>query len=160
MRFSADVNVRTFLERYDLIPERDRECIPWEAIALVANVDPTRLLGSAILSLQHYSANAVKIIALSSHPRITASRVKYALEPGGDKDRTALDTALGFLPTNKGSTFIINPLGNKREIESGDAAPALSLEPVENDLERMFPSLTRTQDLLLPENTRMLERGH
>jgi hypothetical protein len=158
MRFSADMIVRAFLEKYDSIPERDRECLPWEAIAIAAEVDPTRLLGSAILSLQSYSVNAVKIIALSNHPRITASRVKYALEPGGDKDRTALDTALQFLPTNKGSTFIINPIGGKREIESGDAGAApLALEAPENDLEHMFPSLTRTQDSLVPESLRMLE---
>jgi len=153
MRFSADIIVRVFLEKYDSIPERDRECLPWEAIAISADVDTTRLLGSAILSLQAYSVNAVKIIALSNHPRITASRVKYALEPGGDKDRTALDTALQFLPTSKGSTFIINPIG-RREIEPGDAgAVPLALEPPENDLEHMFPSLTRTQDALAPETT-------
>ncbi|HTF66656.1 MAG TPA: hypothetical protein VK638_28635 [Edaphobacter sp.] len=159
MRFSADLIVRAFLEKYDLIPERDRECVPWEAIALAANIDTTRLLGSAILSLQAYSANAVKIIALSSHPRITASRVKYAMEPGGDKDRTALDTALGFLPTTKGSTFIINPIA-KPGIGEGDGTPAPpSPELLENDLEHLFPSLMRTQDALVPEAARMLEAG-
>jgi len=156
MRFSADGVARSFLEKYDLTPERDRECVPWEAIAMAAQVDVTRLLGSAILSLQQYSANAVKIIALSSHPQITASRVRYALEPGGDKDRTALDTALGFLPTVKGSTFIINPV-HKKEIDSPEAPAPLAIEAPDSDLNHLFPSLTSTQDALVPESVRMLE---
>ncbi|HTF69011.1 MAG TPA: hypothetical protein VK638_40660, partial [Edaphobacter sp.] len=114
MRFSRDLNVITFLEKYDEIPERDRKSLPWEAIAVAASVEPTYLLGGAILALQAYSANIVKIIALSHHPEMISKRVEFGRLPGGGRDRDALDTALGFLPTPKGSTFIINP-GSKPE---------------------------------------------
>lgn len=155
MRHSNDLNVISFLEKYDAIPIGDRKYLSWEAIALAAEVDHTYLLGGAILALQSYSANAVKIIALSNHPDVMKARVEYAKLPGGHRDRDAIQTGLGFLPTAKGSTFIINP-GSKPEAKDDPEDPE---DERESDLDHLFPSLSKTQDTLVPVRSRMLEAG-
>ena len=106
MRFAPDEVITAFLRKYDTIPRGDRERLPIEAIALTAGIDTNHLLGSIMLALQAQSVNMVKIIAMTAHPAITMARVKYGQMAGGDKDRTALDTAMGFLPTPKAPTFI------------------------------------------------------
>ena len=156
LRFSTDEYAQAFLEKYDSIPDRDRKSLTWEAIALAAEVSPAALLGSAILALQRRSVDIVKIIALTNHPTITESRVKFAQLPGGFKDRDAIDTALGFLPTSKGSTFIINPQTPKSE---GGEVNEQDEEAPESDLEYLFPSLSKTQNMLVPLRARSLESG-
>lgn len=155
MRFSHDINVITFLEKFDEIPEIDRKSLSWEAIALAAHVDPTYLLGGAILALQAHSANTVKIIALSHHPEMMRKRVEFGQLPGGVRDRDALDTGLGFLPTSKGATFIINP-GNASKAKEDPEDPE---DEREGDLDHLFPSLSHTQSTLVPAKARLLESG-
>lgn len=155
MRFSKDINVIAFLEKYDEIPDRDRESIPWEAIAIAAHVDATYLLGGAILAIQNHSANAVKIIALSNHPALIQKRVEFGQLPGGTRDRDALDQSMGFLPTAKGATFIINPVKPPEAKE----APEDPDDGREGDLNHLFPSLSSTQDTLVPAKAKMLEAG-
>lgn len=156
MRFSSNPSCIAFLEKYDATPDRDRKSLPWEAVALAADVDISALLGGAILAIQSHSANAVKIIALSHHPEITAKRIEFGKLAGGERDRTAIDTALRFLPSAKGSTIIFNAPGSKQEPDDdGDDAP----EPVESDLDHLFPSLSKTQEALVPLRARLLEAG-
>ena len=107
MRFSTqDEVIAAFLKKYDSIPEGDRQRVPWEAVAIAARLDIRQLTGSILFAMQAASASMVKVIALSSHPLITKARITYGQLPGGDKDRNAIDTALGFLPSPKGPTFI------------------------------------------------------
>jgi hypothetical protein len=154
LRFSPDLTVQAFLEKYDTIPSRDRDSLPWEAIALSAEVDGTRLLGAAIMAIQNYSANTVKVLALSHHPNVMKARIASAMLVGrdGSRDRDAIDTGLGFLPTSKGATFIINPQQKKDDEDDGD-------EAIEGDLDHMFPSLSKTQDALVPVRSRMIGTG-
>lgn len=152
MRFSVSPAVESFLEVYDSTPARDRQHLPWEALVLKSGVDGTMLLGAAVLAIQNYSANAVKVIALSNHPRIMQARVASAMLPGGISDRHAIDTALGFLPSPKGSTFIINPVGKEIGKGSDDDGP-------EDDVDHLFPDLSDTQNDLVPAKARLLEAG-
>lgn len=154
MRFSLDPAIEAFLEKYDAVPDRDRRSLSWEAIALAADVEPASLLGGAILAIQAHAANAVKIIALSNHPEITRKRVEFGKLAGGVRDRDALDTALGFLPQAKGSTFIINP-GSAVKAKSEDDEE----ESDEDNIDHLFPSLSETQEKLLPLKARLLEAG-
>ena len=153
LRFSQEPQVLAFLEKHDAIPDRDRRAVTWEAIALAAEVDPATLLGAAILAIQSHSANAVKIIALSNHPEMTRKRVEFGKLACGVRDRDALDTALGFLPQTKGSTFIINPGGGKPTKGDDDEPEG------EDDIDHLFPSLSETQEKLLPLRARLLEAG-
>lgn len=167
MRFCADdPSIQSFLEKYDSVPSGDREKLSWEAIALAAGVDLRVFLGSAMLALQSQAVNMVKIIAMTSHHKITKARVKYGLLPSGEKDRTALDTAMGFLPSPKGPTFIgkavfgagrqsINDQGAGKGDEDDDG-PVIESDD-DPDLDILFPPSTEMQTKLIPIRQRLLE---
>ena len=159
MRFFGQDDVLTkFLKKYDSIPEGDRERLPWEAIAIAAKVEINQLLGSILLALQAQSVNTVKIIALTSQPLITRARVRYAQLPGGHRDRFALDTALGFLPSPKGPTFIgkaVFASGGAKNEEGEEAKETFSED---DDLEQLFPSATAMQEKLVPIRQRLLDK--
>lgn len=157
MRFSKDLNIVSFIEKYDSISERDRKSLSWEAIAISADVDAAYLLGATILAIQAHSSNAVKILALTNHPEITRARINFGTSlPGAERDRTAVDTGLGFLPQSKGSTFIINPTLNKHEAKDDIEDPE---DERESDLDHLFPSLSTTQEKLVPVRARLIEAG-
>jgi hypothetical protein len=162
MRFSPDDVIFTFLKKYDAIPSGDREHLPIEAIALAAGVDIRLLLGSILVSLQAQAVNTVKVIAMTAHPKITEARVAYGQLPFGEKDRNALDVAMGFLPSPKGPTFIGKAIfgsgknaidqqrGDDDEEGDGDDGP---------DLDRLFPPANAMQQKLTPIRQKMLPAG-
>ena len=125
LRGSADSEVQRFLAKYDSLSQRERKRLPLEAIAISVHVDPTYLLGAATFAMQKHGDSAVKILALSHHPAVMRKRITCALQSDGVKDRDALQTGLGFLPSPKGS----------------------------DNLNRIFPSLEETQKRLLPRRT-------
>jgi hypothetical protein len=145
MRFAPDEIINVFLEKYDTIPVGDREALPIEAIAISAGVDISHLLGSIMVSLQAQSVNAVKIIAVTSHPEITRARVKYGKLPLGERDRTALDTAMGFLPSPKGPTFIGKAVfgGGKTSVDDEEEG-----DDGDPDMDRIFPPANAMQEKL------------
>ena len=149
MRFSDDTNIVAFLKKYDEIPTGDAQRLPWEAVMVAADVDPTYLLGAVMLAVQNHSANTVKMIALSNHSRVMRKRVAFAQLPGGHRDRDALDTILGALPSPKGPTFIGSLTINKKpeldESEDGDA-----------DVDHLFPSSGEVQNRLIDIRQRRL----
>jgi hypothetical protein len=157
MRFAMnDQNVKAFIETYDSIPKGDLPSLSWEAICVAAEIEPAYLLGSALLALQAHSVNAVKVIALSNHPKVINARIKAALMPGGTKDRDSFDTALGFLPSSKPATFIKNLTvnqGEKKEMPEEDE-PASAIE-TESELSHLFPPVTEMQDKLVPMRRRL-----
>lgn len=170
MRFAADdPSIEAFLEKYDDTPSGDREKLSWEAIALAAGLDLRVFLGAAMLALQSHAVNTVKIIAMTSHPRITKARVKYGLLPSGEKDRTALDTAMGFLPSPKGPTFIGKAVfGSGKQNMSAQGAGRGDEEDEDGtvidgdddpDLDTLFPPANEIQQKLIPIRQRMLEDG-
>lgn len=166
MRLADDEAITTFLSKYNSIPEGDRERLPMEAIALAANVDMNHLLGSIMIALQAQAVNTVKIIAMTSHPQITRARVKYGLMASGEKDRTALDTAMGFLPSPKGNTFINKAMifGSGRSVMDqqggGDDDGEATVNNDNVDLERLFPPANLMQEKLIPVRQKMLPEGH
>lgn len=169
MRFCAeDPSIASFLDKYDSIPAGDRERVSWEAIALAAGVDLRVFLGSVMLALQSQAVNQVKIIAMTSHPKITRARVKYGLLPSGEKDRTALDTAMGFLPSPKGPTFIgkaifgsgkqnINDQGAGKGDEDEEEDGVVLDADGDPDLDFLFPPSNDMQTKLIPIRQRLLE---
>ena len=170
MRFTAeDPSIAAFLEKYDSVPAGDRERVSWEAIALAAGVDLRVFLGSIMLALQSQAVNTVKIIAMTNHPKITAARVKYGLLPSGEKDRTALDTAMGFLPSPKGPTFIGKAVFGSGGGGGGSAPAQMEDDDLDEedtfvdaekvDLEKFFPSSNAIQQKLIPVRQKMLEDG-
>lgn len=145
LRFSEDPIIIAFLEQYNTGSRKQREEIPWEAWMLKGNIDPAQFLGAAILALRNVSMERVKILAVTSHPEVLQARITGALKPGGYRDRNALDTALKFLPSNKGVTIINTPPATVAHTQpQGErVVDANDLDP--NDL---FPALGETQKLL------------
>jgi hypothetical protein len=151
MRFCAqDEVIATFLEKYDSLPIGDRKMLPWEAIAYSAKIDLQRLTGAILFALQASSVNAVKVIALSSHPLIMKKTIQFAQLAGGEKDRTMIHQALGFLPTPKGPTFIgkavFGSAGDKEKEEPNEKA----VFDEESDIDELFPSPSETLQKLVP----------
>lgn len=160
LRFSADALALAFLEKYDSIPTGDREYLSIESIALAAQIDITHLLGSIMVSLQQHAVNATRIIAMTNHPKITEARVAYGMLPLGERDRTALDTAMGFLPSPKGPTFIgkaifgsgKNTMDQQRSDEDDDPGD----DGDGPDLDKLFPPANTMQNKLTAIRQRAL----
>ena len=93
---------------------------------------------------------------------MTEKRVEYAKMAGGEKDRTALDIALGILQSPKGPTFIGKQVavfgGGKQEKESDDGKIVDAEYSTSNDeFDKLFPSPNEIQERLVPIRQRLLE---
>ena len=163
MRFSSDDSeIKAFLKAYDKIPICDREHLSWEAIALYAKVNPKHLLGSIQLAVQNYCWNKSRFIAISNHPELMEKRIEFAKMAGGEKDRTAIDMAIGWLQGPKSPTFIgkqvavFNGSGGRAKDDEGQTIESNS-EPMSEGFDDLFPSPNQTQDKLVPIRQRLLE---
>lgn len=169
MRFFLDSpDIAAFIEKYDSIPVGDRDRVSWQAIAIAADLDIRRLLGSIGFSIKEHSMSTVKMKMISSQPLITDARIKYAQKPSGERDRTALETALEILPTAKGPTFIgkaifggtANTGGQAALPSPDDGKDEDSIDDVEPNLDVLFPPANAIQEKLIPIRQRLLERGN
>jgi hypothetical protein len=163
MRMFEDPLIAQFLAKYDAVPVGDRERLPLEAIALAAGINANHLMGSTLAALQAQAVNMVKIIAMTSHPKITQARVVFGQMPSGEKDRAALDTAMGFLPSPKGPTFIGKAIfGSGKAVMDaqggGDDDDELTAGDDEVDLDKLFPPANKMQEKLALIRQKMLNR--
>ena len=127
-----------------------RHFAPLEAIAIAAGVELAHLLGAFFLALRKHSAMAVSLIAISNHPDIVKAQVRYALKPGGWRDREMLHLALGFLPSDKTNGFFGKPGNN------GDASAGHKADEAEADVNDIFPDPVETQKRLAPIRQKQL----
>jgi hypothetical protein len=160
-----DAVIGPFLRRYDSISASDRKHLPLEAVALSAGIDVTSLLGATMLALERQAQCEVRILAVTSHAKITKARVRYGELPGGHRDRQALDQILGLLPNPKGPTFIGKAIfGSGRaamdqqkhqgryyedsqdEEENEDEVP---INELDIDLDKLFPPANIMQERLV-----------
>ena len=153
---------QTFLEKYDSIPERDRECLTIEVIALAAGVDPRALLGEILLAAREYSVVKFKLMVTEAHPEILEKRIEYAKLVGGYRDRDAIDTILGALPRSK-TTFIdkyyaASELPEEEATDEKETPPSQPTEPVMVEDENfVFPECEVMQDEIQPIRQKLLE---
>lgn len=163
MRFACeeDEDIRAFLETYDSIAPSDQPHVPWEAVALAANVKVKHLVGAIYLATKNYCANTSMLIAISNHPGLTKKRVEYGLLPNGERDRQALDIMVGAQPTAKGPTFINKAVFGSSQANTGEddddeeqAAPMMIT--TDDDLDSVFPPSHAMQEKLVPIRQRLL----
>jgi hypothetical protein len=147
LRFSTDHNVQAFLKSYDECTAADRQILPLEAFALMAEVNIPQLLGAAIFALQNQFANIVKVIAVTNHPRVMRARIRQAVKPGGYRDRNAIDTGLRFLPVSKGATVLV-PVPYVPGMGSPTQPELQDVNPEDVDTDDLFPDLAETQKML------------
>ena len=143
MRFSETECIQKFLEKYDSISARDREKLSIEAIALAAKLDIRHLWGEIMLAMREHSVNAVKVIAVGSHPAMIKKQVEFAMTPGGSRDREALNIMLGASPSPKGPTFINKFFAGGRDQDDSKEDPA---EELVGDVEYIFPDSSQMQE--------------
>lgn len=164
MRFSVnDESIYAFLNVYDALPEGDKNSIPWEAVAIKAGLDMRNLLGAIMFAVSESSVSTVKIIALTSHPVIMKKTAEFAQLPGGERDRTSIHQALGFLPSPKGPTFIgkavFGPGGGSGASSGGDDEdddkPTTSFS-TDDTYDQLFPSTNTIQQKLVPIRQKLL----
>ena len=138
------------------------------AIAIAAKVNPKHLLGAIQLAVQAHCWNRSRFIAISNHPDVTKARVKYAKMAGGERDRTQLDIANGYLSSPKGPTFIGKQVavfggggGQKSEKDDDDDAEDGKVIEAKNygddPFDVLFPSPLEIQDKLVPIRQKLLE---
>ena len=152
LRFSTNDAVTAFMEKYDSISDRDRESLPIEAIALSVNTDTRILLAYIIILAREGSANTVKMIAFSNHPAVYKKRVQFAKQPGGYRDRDAIDTMLGALPSPKGPTFIGKIIHNAASDDEDESDELSSSE------DYIFPDASEIQNRTNSIRQRLLEK--
>lgn len=161
MRFSQQELIIQFLDKYDSISERDREGLTFEEIAISAQVDPRHLLGEIMLAMREDSVNTVKLIAVAAHPEIMRKRVEFAQQPGGFRDRDALDTMLGALPSTKGATFIgkqyFGTATPEPDNPEGPVAPIVAAEELVSDVDYIFPDCEVMQEKVQGMRQKLLE---
>lgn len=149
LRFSPHPAVEAFLAVYDQLDDEDRDWTPWEAIATKAERRIVPLMNAMITALRDHSVARVKIIAVTAHPELIKKRIQRAQERDGYRDRNALDTALKFLPSQKGITIINAPSQQTTITASEDAGePDLIEAPDDIDLDETMPTLTETQKMI------------
>ena len=139
MRFSEDPSIEAFLDVHDRSSRLDQRIVPWEAYAVLAEVDIIQLVGAIVLAMRQHSVNLVKVLAMSNHPETVQTRIEQAKTPDGWRDRDALDRALGFAPVPKGQTINFN-FGELDE----DTPKERGIESGEVDVDYLFPSLGET----------------
>ena len=154
MRFASSPLIVSFLHKYDRIPDEDRDRVPLEAIALAAKIDVRHFWGELMLAIRERSVSAVKAITIASHPAVMKKRIEFAMTPGGTRDRDALDTMLGALPSPKGPTFINKVFTTKDADETKQ-----EVEEFVDDLDFMFPNAEVMQEKVTPMRQRLLDEG-
>lgn len=167
MRFALeDEDIAKFIAAYDMLPGDIAAKVPWEALCIAADVNPKHLLGAAHVALSTYFSNRSRILAVSNHPWIVKSRVKYARMAAGEKDRNALDIMVGALPSAKGPTFIGKAVfggGSTAAANADDDDNEGEPEPVligsEDEVDMVFPPASSIQKSLVPIRNRLLEGG-
>lgn len=158
MRYSQDPIIVQFLEKFDKATGKERRDLHWQGFVLACGLDFRTFVGSVIMAVREYSVNQVKLLALTQHPEIMKARIANAKSPKGVKDRDAIDTMLGALPSPKGATFInkqyIAPGKNGAGKEEPDDDDTIDAEDV--DLDTLFPPLQDTQKLIEKSGTKLL----
>ena len=157
MRFSDQPLVEQFLAKYDSIPDRDRKSLTFTAIALAAEINVRHLLGEMLLAIREHSVSRVKFIAITAHPDVTRSRVKFAQEVGGFRDRDALDTMLGALPKGTGISIMNKIFTGTEEKPPEEAEESAPIQELEDDVDIVFPDVSKMEDRVQPMRQRLLE---
>lgn len=143
LRFSEDPQAQKIVESYDQANKCDRDIVPIEAFCLRTNVNPAAILGLVIMSMRNLSAQESALTTMMEHPEVVRSTIQFAKEiPGASKDREMIHQAVGYLPTSKGSSIIVNLPGANPQFnqaaddeDDDDSSFRLAFESEQNEIE-------------------------
>lgn len=157
-RFSDETTVIEFFEAYDAIPAGDRDYVPIEAVCLKAQITPSALLGSIFMATKALRGHESAMIAVNSFPDVVQSMVRFAKEPGGERDRKMLaeSAVIGFLPTPKGVSMSVNLLGGGvPQLQNPEKVQTFESDP-EEEFRELFPSISRDLEEWSADRKRLL----
>jgi hypothetical protein len=149
MRLSSNPVIKSFLARYDRIPQGDRNYLPIEAVCIAAEVEPSYLLGEILLAMREY----VKVVGIGSHLGVMKATIKRAMKDEGFREKEMVHSMLGALPRGGGSTFINKFFAGQPGEEPTEAKP----ERFEDDLDVIFPDVSLMQERVQPMRQKLLE---
>lgn len=158
-RFSDETTAIEFFRVYDEIPAGDRDYIPIEAVCLKADITPSALLGTMFMATKALKGHESAMIAVNAFPDVVASMVKFAKEPGGERDRKMLaeSAVIGFLPTPKGVSMSVNLMGGGiPQLQNPSKAPAIDAE-TEEDFRELFPAIGADLEEWSADRRKMLQ---
>jgi hypothetical protein len=104
-----------FMEVFTLERVNNPALLSLDRVAMVANVDPSTLIKSVLTRAFSHMTDVGNLMAAMRHPRVvdaalrSAERIDSSI---GQRDRHALLTHAGFLPTPKGATILVNATAN------------------------------------------------
>lgn len=130
------------LKSLKTIAESDRDQIGFEALCVYARINPLELLGAVVAGVREIKLRESALKSILAHPDVVQATIDAAtsrtplivdgrpvrdidgsivrIDNGSHADRKLLHTAMGFLPTKKGSEIEINLFGRKEDKDDDD----------------------------------------
>jgi hypothetical protein len=132
---------------------QDRDKLSFEAMCVLAQVNPVELLGAILMAAKSMKATESALKAILAHPEVVEETIQTAKVPGpaGFSDRKMLHEAVGFLPSKKGGGIEINfGFGRPEEERDPDS-------DADQDWDEAFPPLGEAIQDWSQEKHKLLE---
>jgi hypothetical protein len=114
-----------FVEKWDSITTHDQKRIPIEAVCLMAEITPRRLIELVSGALATQGDEDTKLIVASYKPRIVAKTAKLALTTLGEKDREFFHKHTEFIPRPSAPSINVDNRTQNNTLMNGEQERAL-----------------------------------
>lgn len=114
-----------FVEKWDSITPHDHRIIPLEAVCVLAEITPRRLIELVSGALAVQGDEDTKLIVASYKPKIVAKTAKLALTTLGEKDREMFHKHTEFIPRPSAPSINVDNRTQNNTLMSGGEERAL-----------------------------------
>ena len=150
LKASASDAARKILDLYYSLPRDQRNLVPLEGYALAACELSTHVLDIITQSVAMFSRQQSAIIAAANHPSVVDKTVEMALTDEGIEDRNVLHKAMGFLPSPRGPSTIVNVAANASAKAESSPQIAVVAPPPEQTIRRLVDRFNEGPRAALP----------
>lgn len=136
----TDPRFAVMLDIWDESKPGDQDRLSLEGLARAADISPGELLGKVTQVAYEHNTNLANYMASVHQPDIVEHTINRALTDDGFKDRKLILESLGFAPTPKGPSILIQ---NKisAQASAGDGGKGnMGLVPFEDDVMEISPA--------------------
>lgn len=148
----GDEKMKVLLDHYLSLPTREQATVMPEQLCDMANVPPHELMGVVAGQLFKYGRQETLMIAAIQQPQIVAAVAERAKQYEGAPDATLFLKGTGFVPTPKGTTFLVN-----RQLEAHEPIPIGSGSVAQlGRPQGLVPAAKRVLDLEALEETEVV----
>ena len=135
LRGSSDPLAKSYLQKYDLLPESYQGSASVEAVCVAAGIETDKLFGVIAEAVLIQSRHTAELLAAAQQPLVVQATVDSALNPLGDKDRKMLHQHSGFLPIPR--TQIITGGKFTQNNDNRTQVANVVLPPTEHEVRKM-----------------------